>query len=500
MTISTISDNMLDAALGQLQAGETITRVLGSYPGYADSLGPLLEATSALKALDPVEVPAYQAMTHDRNDFLAGVTTLQLQPVSISPLARLKEWTIINIPWLFPRSGGPRTEVRQMSLLFLKAALIFTIALGSVGGAMVAAEDSLPGSPVYSFKLARENVRLALNSDPAEEAALHLNMAEERVQEMIQTSAKGDVPQEATLTRLQTHMNEAFRNMAQTADEPMVALLLQSQEMTRHQEQALTQAQEMADEEAQTQLKETARQMSQWHLEAEEGLQDPDQFRLRHGNNRPEDAPGPGGPGDNSECAGDCDPIGDGNQYGQDAEVPPAGPGPGGPGGNPECTGDCEPNGDGNQYGQDTEEPPPGPGPGGPGGNPDCSGDCDPIGDGNRYGQDAEEPPAGPGPGQLGGNPECTGDCDPIGDGNQYGQDSEEPPPGPGPGEPEGNPECTGDCEPAGDGNQSGQDSEEPPPGPGPGEPEGNPESPDGNDQSDAGNQGNPSAGGNSTN
>jgi hypothetical protein len=63
MTISTISDNMLDSALGQLQAGETITRVLGSYPGYADSLGPLLEATSALKAIDPVEVPTYQAMT-----------------------------------------------------------------------------------------------------------------------------------------------------------------------------------------------------------------------------------------------------------------------------------------------------------------------------------------------------------------------------------------------------------------------------------------------------
>jgi hypothetical protein len=235
MTNSTITDNMLDSALGQLQAGETITRVLGSYPGYADSLGPLLEVTSALKALDPVEVPTHQAMTDDLNDFLAEVTSLQLQPVSISPLARLKEWTIFNIPWLFPRTVGPRREVRQMSLLFLKAALIFTIALGSVGGAMVAAEDSLPGSPVYSFKLAREQVRLALNNDPAAEAALHLNLAQERVQEMIQTSAKGDVPQEATLTRLQTHMNEAFRYTAQTADEATVVLLLQAQEMTRHQ-------------------------------------------------------------------------------------------------------------------------------------------------------------------------------------------------------------------------------------------------------------------------
>ena len=367
-----LSDNILDLALGQLRAGEPPNQVLGMYPVYADSLGPLLEAAWALKVIDPVEVPGVQAVTADRNDFLAGVTRLQLQPVSSSPLARLKGWLLFNIPWLFPNSGEPQREVRQMTLLILKVALVFTVLFGSVGSVMVAAEDSLPDSPIYSLKLAREQVRLAMNSDPAKEAALHFNRAQTRVQEMIQTSEQGDVPQEATMTRLQTHMSEAFRNTAQTADEPMEALLLVAQEMTRRQEQALALAQEQANEQAQTRLRETAGQMSQWRQDAEEGLQDPYQFRLRFGHNRPEDAPDPGGPGNDPDCTGDCDQNGDSNQYGQETDVtqPDPGPGPGQPGGNLDCTGDCDQSGDGNQNGQDPEPPPPGPGPGNPGGNP----------------------------------------------------------------------------------------------------------------------------------
>jgi len=463
-----LSDNILDLALGQLRAGEPPNQVLGMYPVYADSLGPLLEAAWALKVIDPVEVPGVQAVTADRNDFLAGVTRLQLQPVSSSPLARLKGWLLFNIPWLFPNSGEPQREVRQMNLLILKVALVFTVLFGSVGSVMVAAEDSLPDSPIYSLKLAREQVRLAMNSDPAKEAALHFNRAQTRVQEMIQTSEQGDVPQEATMTRLQTHMSEAFRNTAQTADEPMEALLLQAQEMTRRQEQALALAQEQANEQAQTRLRETARQMSQWRQDAEEGLQDPHQFRLRFGHNRPEDAPDPGGPGGNPDCIGDCDQDGDKNRYGQDSVEPPGG----------------------RSYG-----------PGGPAGNPDCSGDCDQSGDGNQYGQDSDVPPQGPGPGRPAGNPDCTGDCDQSGDGNQYGQETEEPPlgPGPGPGQPGGNLDCTGDCDQSGDGNQNGQDPEPPPPGPGPGNPGGNPGPSDGNDQNSSGDQGVQSGGGKST-
>ncbi len=494
----TVSDNILDLALGQIQAGEPPNQVLGSYPGSAGYLGPLLEAAWTLKVIDPVEFPDVQAISHDRNAFLVGVTGLHLQSVSSSPLAGLKGWILFNIPWLFPDSGEPRLKVRQMSFLFLKVALVFTVLFWSVGGVMVAAEDSLPDSPIYALKLVREQARLAMNSDPAKEAALHLNLAQTRIQEMIRTAARGDVPQEVTMTRLQTHMSEAFRNTAQTADEPMEALLFQAQEMTRLQEQALTQAQEQANEKAQTRLRETARQMSQWRQDAEEGLQDPHQFRLRFGHNGPEDAPGPGGPGVYPDCNDDCDQNGDGNQYGQDAEDPPSDHsyGPGQPGGNPDCSGDCGQNGDGNRYGQDAKDPPPGPGPGQPGGNPDCSGDCDQSRDGNQFGQDAEDPPPGSGPGQPGGNPDCSGDCDQSGDGNQYGQDAEEPPPGPGPGQPGGNPDCSGDCDQSGDSNQYGQDAEDPPPGPSPGQPGGNPECSGDCDQSGSESPGGQSGGG----
>jgi uncharacterized membrane protein YgcG len=414
----------LDVALEQLHGGERIPTILARHPAQAEALAPLLNAATALNAIRPVEMPSPEALSADRNDFLAEIAHLRIQPVSPGPLARLKEWIAHQIP----QNPLQRKEQRRMSALLVKATLIISMAFGSAGGAAALAANSLPDSPLYPAKLAMEQTRLKATTDPAGQAALHMIMAGIRVQEMNRQALAGDVPDQATLLRLQTHLNQALQAAAQLPDDDLLGFLTQARQTIQNQEQTLKQVQARAAEPAQEPLGQASRLLSRARQDVEAGLQDPNTIRRRTTEGRPGEAPP------------------------QPAVVPV-------PGGNPDCpTGDCVPVGDEHHNGPQPDQP----GPGTPGGNPDCpTDDCEPVGDQHQYGPQ----PGQPGPGQPGGNPDCpTGDCEPEGDQNQYGPQPEQP----GPGEPGGNPDCpTGDCVPDGDQNQNGpqqpaEDDDEP--------------------------------------
>ncbi len=470
----------LDSALEQLGAGQSLPAILADHPAQAENLAPLLEAALALQALRPVEMPPRQVLVSDRNDFLALINQTQAQPVSPGPLIRLKEWIAHQMSLSFPDPIIQRKEQRRMSTLLLKATLIFSLFFGSTGGAVALAANSLPDSPLYPAKLAMEQARLNLASGPAEQAGLHLNLAQNRVQEMVHMALAGDVPEEDTLLRLNTHLNQAFNLAARLGEGDMGGLLNQAQQMIQAQEQELSRVQARVAEPAQEPLRQAIRLLNQARQDVEEGLRDPETFRWRHTENRPPEAPAQPTPvpgGDPACPNGDCEPVGDQNQYGPQPDQP----GPGAPGGNPDCpNGDCEPAGDQHQYGPQPDQAGPPDCPGGncnratdrvqngpqPDGNPDCPSDgCEPVGDQNQYGPQPDQP----GPGEPGGNPggDCA-NCQPEGDQNQYGPQPDQP----GPGEPGGNPDgdCS-NCQPAGDQNQYGPQPDQP----GPGEPGGNP-------------------------
>jgi len=455
--------DVLDDSLERLRGGEPVSTILARYPAQAGALTPLLSAATVLETIPPVEVPAPEALLADRNDFLAEITRLQLQPVSRGPFVRLKEWIAHYMPLPLPSPVYQRKEQRRMSTMLVKATLVLTMIFGSAGGATALAANSLPDSPLYPAKLAMEQMRLNMASDLGDQAALHMELAGVRVREMERVTLAGNVPDEATLARLQLHLNQALSLAAQMPDDAMLGLLNQFRHMVQTQEQVLAQAQAGAAEPAQEPLRQATRMLNQVGRELEAGLRDPNTIRQRDTESRPPDAPiqptvnppgppiththpisapqGPVMPGGNPDAPCDgCEPVGDQHQYG--------------PGGNPDapCYG-CEPGGDQNQYGPLPEPP----GAGEPGGNPDapCDG-CEPVGDQNQYGPQPESP----GPGEPGGNPDapCDG-CEPEGDQNQYGPQLESP----GPGEPGGNPDgpCDG-CEPEGDENHNGQPSEPP--------------------------------------
>jgi hypothetical protein len=351
-----------------------------------------------------------------------------------------------------------------MTALLIKVAVILSVLFGSTGGAVALVTNSLPDSALYSAKLAMEQARLDATPDPAVQAAVNMALVQERVQEMQRLALAGEAPDEATMLRLQTHLEQALRLAAGLSDDDLQGALNQAREMLQDQEREMLQTQTRVDEPLQERLREATRLLTQAREQVEAGLQDAQAFRWQYGYGPQPEEPagpaepaGPGGPGGNPDCPnGTCEPEGDQHQYGP------------GPEANPDCpNGTCEPEGDQYlyqhqyQYGPQPEEPG-GPGepagPGGPGGNPDCpNGTCEPEGDQHQY---------GPGPEA---NPDCpNGTCEPEGEQQQYG-------PGPA-----ANPDCpNGNCEPVGEQyQQQHQVGPQPPeagpdePG-GPGEPEG---------------------------
>lgn len=404
-------NEILDTALAQRRAGEPLPSILARYPQQAEMLQPLLETAVVLHALQPVEMPAAESLQADRDQFLAQVARMQPASPSAHPLQQLKRWLVQRVPRPFPIFVSSQKEQRPMSTLLVKSALILTMLFGSVGGTAVVASDSLPNDLLYPVKLVMEQTRLKVTADAAAQANLHLELAQERVQEMVQLALAGNVPDEATMTRLQQHLNQALHLAAQLPEPEMVALLNQTQALVQTQEQRLAQAQERVGTSAQERLKQANQLLKQTGQEARAGVEEPQTFRWQHGYGEPPATP----PRQTGPCDGDCDPAGDEHRHGPQPDQP----GPGEPGGNPDCDGDCEPAGDEHHYGPQPDQP----GPGESGGNPDCDGDCEPAGDEHHYGPQPDQL----GPGEPGGNPDCDGDCEPVGDEHHHGPQPNEP-------------------------------------------------------------------------
>ena len=407
---------ILDTALEQLRKEEPLSQILERYPDRAGDLVALLQIAQTLKSFQPVELPSSDAMQTDRKEFLQTIKQSERTAVSPGILARIKEWTgtLMNHPLL--SLFYPRKEKWNMSAALVRVALVIGLLFGATSGVYAMTENSLPNEPMYGAKLAMEQVRLNMVSDPTGIAVRHMIMAQNRAQEIVRLAQKGTPPDAGIMTRLEQHLNYALQFGAQVGDDgEMLGLLIQTRTMVQEQVQAMNRIQTKAGDPLHEPLQLTLRLLNRFQLHIEAGLQDPQGFRWQYQHALKDDTDTPGQPGGNPDCPlDDCVPAGDENKYGQSDDDPP-----GQPGGNPDCpSDDCVPAGDENKYGQSDDDPP-----GQPGGNPDCTcDDCDPVGDENHNGSQPEQP----GSGQPSGNPNCT-DCepDPEGDQNQNGKNGQ---------------------------------------------------------------------------
>jgi hypothetical protein len=393
----------LDEALAKQQDNEPLYAILSQYSEESPALRPLLETAAALETLNPVVLPDDATLAADRDIFLTHVANLPPEAVSLGALGRLKGWIAERLP--SKSAKLQQKELRPMTPLLIKAALVLSMIFGVTGGAAAFSSASLPDSPLYPLKLTVEEARLALAGDSAARAALHLAFAHERAEEIAQMVQAGKISNEPVQEQLQYHWQNALRLMAQAPEPAMLDLLLQADKLIQQQERTIERIQANAAIAVADPLQSQRALMAQVRLVISLALQDPQTFRQQNGNlfgkafgeNSPGGPNGPGdgvttGPGSNGFRPGPAGPYGPGDGsckkiggcdgYGPGEPQAPGSGEPNGPGpGDPNGPGDGEPNGPGNGDGY-------GPGPGEPNG-PDNN---DPHGPGPGDGE-----PNGPG-------------------------------------------------------------------------------------------------------
>jgi hypothetical protein len=149
-------DNILDECLERLlTGGETIEQCLAQYPGQAVALRPLLETALATKKVSNIK-PRPEFRSRARHQFRAA---LQEAP------SREGFFAFVWPAWA--------TVVAIVLALLL-----------SGGGTVALAANSMPDEPLYSVKVATEQVRLAFTFSEIGKADLNARLADRRVAEI----------------------------------------------------------------------------------------------------------------------------------------------------------------------------------------------------------------------------------------------------------------------------------------------------------------------------
>jgi hypothetical protein len=173
-------DNILNDCLERLLVkGESLEQCLEHYPAQAAELKPLLETALATKEAADIK---------PRPDFRAQASYQFRSALQKRAAEGRPSWG-----W-FPRWATA-----------LAVVLILVLAGGST---VFAAGSSMPDSPLYSVKLATEQVRLSLTFSQMGKARLCAELADRRVDEIAYMADKGDAEQvELTTWRLEDRLD-----------------------------------------------------------------------------------------------------------------------------------------------------------------------------------------------------------------------------------------------------------------------------------------------------
>jgi len=157
---------MLDEALDRVLKGEDINVVLADYPRFADEFAPLLRtAGDTRKAADIKPRPEFRQRA--ALDFQKAIQAMPVTTKEVGKFSRLR------LAWIMPLT-------------------VFVALLISGTGIVAASTNSLPGSPLYSVKLAAENVQMAFTTSDLGKAELYAKFNDRRVDELVTIAANTD--------------------------------------------------------------------------------------------------------------------------------------------------------------------------------------------------------------------------------------------------------------------------------------------------------------------
>jgi hypothetical protein len=171
-------NEILNECLDRLNRGETVAQCLARFPQNAVALEQLLDTASLAHKISAVRPrPAFKAIA--KAQFLAVVREAEVKKAR-------------RVAWL----PG-----------WVAAAASALVVILAGGGTAIAAGNSMPDSPLYSVKLATEQVRLTLTFSGEGKTELYAQFADNRVTEIAYMADKGDAGKIGLLTsRLDTNL------------------------------------------------------------------------------------------------------------------------------------------------------------------------------------------------------------------------------------------------------------------------------------------------------
>lgn len=175
-------DDILNECIERVLRGESIEACLASYPELSAELEPLL-----LTAMDTIKAAAIAPRPEFR------------QRAGLEFQAAIHDLKLIKHGFF----------VRQFRWVAVVSAVIVILLAGS--GTVAAASNSLPDEPLYTVKLATEDVRLTLTTSELGKAKLYAEFADRRVNEIIKMAEKGKV---AKVLKATDRMNDQLAAMA----------------------------------------------------------------------------------------------------------------------------------------------------------------------------------------------------------------------------------------------------------------------------------------------
>ncbi len=194
MRVSRI-EKIVETSLLAINSGqETLDSILAKYPQEVDELRPRLEAAlwmvNANKSLGP------------RPGFVASSRQYMEQRIAlIPPRTFWQRLLILRTP--FSRF----VNLSAVVLLLVVFALV-------INSAVLTARLSIPGDPLYSAKLAVEDLQLAFTFNPERKLDLQIQFCRERTTEFIELVLNGDYVQlPAAADRMENNIISSLRSL-----------------------------------------------------------------------------------------------------------------------------------------------------------------------------------------------------------------------------------------------------------------------------------------------
>ncbi len=173
----------------------------------------------------------------------------------------------------------PIFRMQQFAMNMVVAVSVIVALLVGGGTTVKAAQDELPGQPLYGIKTFSEDISLQFQSTPESKVDLLMKLAQTRVQEMTRLVEAGQTPPEQVNLRLEQHLQQALQICSNMGDPALDQELPRVRNQLQQQESDIQRLRTHAAQNAQPTLEHTYTMLQMQLQVVNGGVQDHALFR-----------------------------------------------------------------------------------------------------------------------------------------------------------------------------------------------------------------------------